>query len=325
MARAGLRLGRAVVRPIWHRLENFVDPPIVILLYHRVTTLAADPQQLAVSPEHFRAQLLLLKHHLPILRFEEDWSRVKQPAVVITFDDGYADNLYEALPILEELQVPATFFICVGQIGTQQEFWWDELERILLGDRFYPASFTLEDAQYGQSWPTATNDDRQQLYDQLHPLIKQVDAPQWTKWLAQLRVWANLDDQGRHSHRAMTSTELQQFAQSPLVTIGAHTLTHSRLAAQSAARQAEEIQGSKQKLEAWLARPVPTFSYPFGGRHDYNQQTLAVCKTSGFTKVAANYAGQAHRWSDRYQLPRQLVRDWAPERFAQALARFWVT
>ncbi len=323
--RSTLRRGRAVIRSIWHRLENRFDPPIVILLYHRVTTLAADPQQLAVSPANFRAQMLFLKQHLPILRFEEDWSKVQQPAVVITFDDGYADNLNEALPILEEIGLPATFFICTGQIDTQQEFWWDELERVLLGERPYPPSFTLEDAQHGQRWPTTTASERQQLYDQMHPLIKQVDAPQRTDWLAQLRAWAHLDDQGRPSHRAMSSAELQKLASSPLVTIGAHTITHTRLAVQSAARQAEEIQASKQKLETWLVRPVPTFSYPFGGRRDYNQTTLALCKTAGFTKVAANYAGQAHRWSDRYQLPRQLVRDWPTERFAQALERFWVT
>ncbi|MCX6043983.1 MAG: polysaccharide deacetylase family protein [Chloroflexi bacterium] len=177
---------------------------------------------------------------------------------------------------------------------------------------------------YGQTWPTATFRERQQLYAQMHPLIKQVDAPQWAGWLAQLRAWAKLSEQGRDSHRAMSSTELQQFASNSLVTIGAHTMTHSRLAAQSAARQAEEIQASKQQLETWLARPITTFSYPFGGRYDYNQQTLAVCKSAGFTKVAANFAGQAHRWSDPYQLPRQLARDWASERFAQELTRFWV-
>ncbi len=322
--RSARRHGQTIVRPIWHRLQNYVDQPIVILLYHRVTTLLTDPQQLAVSPANFRAQMLFLKQHFPILRFADDWSQAQRPAVVITFDDGYADNLYEALPILEEVQIPATFFICTGHLGTQQEFWWDELERILLRDQPYPAHFTLADAQHGQRWATQTRAERQQLYDQLHRLINQIDAPQRAQWLDQLRAWAHLDAQGRPSHRALSVAELRQLASSPWVTIGAHTVTHTRLAAQSAAQQAIELQESKQMLETTLARPLTTFSYPFGGRYDYTQQTIALCKATGFTKVAANFAGQVHRWSDAYQLPRQLVRDWAPERFAQGFTRLGV-
>src|SRR5689334_4536799 len=84
-----------------NRALNLVDSPVVILLYHRVTTLPADPQLLAVSPDNFRAHLKFLKENFPVVRFEDDWSEVKKPAVAITFDDGYADNALEALPILE--------------------------------------------------------------------------------------------------------------------------------------------------------------------------------------------------------------------------------
>lgn len=322
--RSAVRYKRAKLDPLWQRLVNTIEQPIVILLYHRVTTLASDPLQLAVTPAHFREHLLFLKSHFPILRFEEDWAAVRRPAVVITFDDGYADNLYEALPILEELQVPATFFICTGHLGAQQEFWWDELERIVLGDHAYPAEFILDDAPYHQRWSTTTQQERHQLYMAMQRLINQVDAPQRLAWLAQLRRWAQVEPQVRPSHRALLIPELQQLAAHLLVTIGAHTVTHTRLAAQSPARQAAEIQESKQVLETLLAQPIATFSYPFGGHYDYTRESVALCQKAGFTKVAANWPGQVHRWSDGYQLPRLVVRDGPAPQLSHALRRVGV-
>lgn len=88
---------------------NILDKPVIVLLYHRVADLDSDPERLAVSPTHFREQMNYLKEHYRIVRFEGDWSGLQESAVAVTFDDGYADNFYEALPILEETGVPATF------------------------------------------------------------------------------------------------------------------------------------------------------------------------------------------------------------------------
>jgi hypothetical protein len=50
---------------------------------------------------------------------------------------------------------------------------------------------------------------------------------------------------------------------------------------------------------------------------------MAICREAGFAKAAANFPGQAHRWTDPFQIPRQLVRDWPVDIFAQKLKRFW--
>ena len=147
-----------------NRLVNLFDPPVVVLLYHRVTTLISDPQLLAVSPDHFRAHLQFLKSNYTLVRFEEDWSKVEKPAVAITFDDGYADNARETLPILEKLRVPATFFVSTGTIGTEHEFWWDELEHLVFGENYFPLQFALADDRFGRTWPTSTAAERKVLF-----------------------------------------------------------------------------------------------------------------------------------------------------------------
>ena len=64
--------------------------------------------------------------------------RIPPRAVVVTFDDGYADNLHHGRPILEEFQIPATVFVVTGYMG--KKFWWDELAIILLASQTLPAT-----------------------------------------------------------------------------------------------------------------------------------------------------------------------------------------
>ncbi len=309
-------------RPV-KRLLNRIDPPVVVLLYHRVATLPCDPELLAVTPDNFRAQLRHLKENFPVVRFPGEWTKVAKPSVAITFDDGYADNLLEALPILEELELPATFFVATGSIGREEEFWWHQLERIFLGQSPLPPRFKLNDEHSGKSWSTVTRREREELYRELVGLLKDGDTGRRTQWLDRIRDWSGIATGGAGIHRTVTPEELRLLAASPWVTIGAHTVSHSRLSSLPPRAQREEIRGSKEQLEGWLGKEISTFSYPFGRRSDYTRCSVALCREAGFTKAASNFPGQAHRWSDPYQIPRHLVRDWPVEIFSVKLKGFW--
>lgn len=102
----------------------------MILLYHRVSETENDPLLLSVNPNNFRAQMKYLKDNFNIISLSELVFKVKNKksiknSVVITFDDGYADNYYEALPILKELKIPATIFVTSGKINDNSPFYWD--------------------------------------------------------------------------------------------------------------------------------------------------------------------------------------------------------
>lgn len=310
-------------RAIKNRMLNLLDQPILILLYHRVAKLSADPEMLAVSPENFRRHLEFLKQHCRIARFEEEWSSLQEPAVVITFDDGYADNVLEALPILEEVGVPATFFISTGRLGTDREFWWHQLEGMLLRDGEFPSRFTLNDARYGRTWETASLAQRHALYTALNALMLLVDTDRREAWLDQLRAWGGGGKAVKGLHRSMNQGELQRLAASPLATIGAHTVTHSALAALAENEQRQEIFTSKHDLETMIGKEITTFSYPFGRKRDYDRTSVRLCREAGFLKAASNFPGQVHRWTDPLQLPRHLVRNWDQATFAAELKGFW--
>lgn len=315
---------RSLVRTPLNLLLNQVDPPVIVLIYHRVTTLSSDPDMLAVSPENFRQQLQHLKDTVSLVRFEDDWAKTTKPAVCITFDDGYADNALEALPILEEVGVPATFFVSTGTIGTNQAFWWDELERIIIGGHNLPPCFTLNNGRSIKTWHTGTCRERQVLYQDIVQLLKNVTIEKRNEQIILLRQWAGTEEEIAGSHRAMTVDELRLLAKSRWVTIGAHTVTHTRLSSLTPDKQLEEVTASKSQLETWLGREITVFSYPFGRRCDYTKGTVGLCREIGFAKAAANFAGQTHSWTDPYQIPRHLIRNWPLETFAAKLREFWI-
>jgi peptidoglycan/xylan/chitin deacetylase (PgdA/CDA1 family) len=310
-------------RSIKNGLLNLIDCPVVVLVYHRVTELPADPEQIAVSPDNFRRQMGFLKQNFPVLRLDEQWQNLQAPAVVVTFDDGYADNLLQGLPILEELGVPATFFVSTAHVDTDEVFWWHRLEALLFREGQFPSRFELQDPGFGRTWETTSLEQRKRLYASLSMLMRRLEPRHREVWLSQLEQWAGPGVVPAGRHRLMSREELQQLAASPWATIGAHTVSHTALSALTETRQRAEIFSSKQQLEELTGLQITTFSYPFGRKSEYDRTSISLCREAGFVRAAANYPGQVHRWTDPLQLPRHLVRNWDLETFAAELDSFW--
>ena len=129
---------------------------VLTLYYHRTNIPQLDYNLLCVSPIKFRQQMLYLKRNYQIVCFEDDWDDLDLDAVSITFDDGYLDNLKYAVPVLEELEVPATIFVSTGMLEQKKEFWWDELEQLLFVGEDIPREFQLEDNEFQCHWNTST-------------------------------------------------------------------------------------------------------------------------------------------------------------------------
>src|SRR5689334_19132029 len=113
------RVFRAVMAPVI-RLTN--RSAAVILMYHRIGEPGEDPWALAVSPRHFSEHPQVLGHRRELVPLHDLASRVVEGKAVdrlaaLTFDDGYADNLYEAKPRLQENRMPATVFVTTHPSG----------------------------------------------------------------------------------------------------------------------------------------------------------------------------------------------------------------
>lgn len=102
----------------------------VILTYHRIATVSHDPRLLCVRPEVFDTQIKFLQQNTDVISLSElehrlNTKQLQGNEAVLTFDDGYVDNLTNALPILEKYNVPATIFVTTSQLGKLASFSWD--------------------------------------------------------------------------------------------------------------------------------------------------------------------------------------------------------
>ncbi len=146
----------------------------LILMYHRVAEVDSDPWGLCVSPRHFSEQLEVLTEYgtsLGLSRFIHALNRGRLPPrpIVVTFDDGYMDNLSDAAPLLERYEVPATIFLVSGAMGRRREFWWDELERVLLQPGPLPKDLQLMIAGNFQSLESKRSHRLEQAVNSLPP------------------------------------------------------------------------------------------------------------------------------------------------------------
>ncbi|HEX6386422.1 MAG TPA: polysaccharide deacetylase family protein [Anaerolineae bacterium] len=338
---------RQMVQRSQRRLRNRRQPIALVLMYHRVADLATDPQLLAVSPKHFEEQLQVLCTLAHPLRLSElcqalQMGTLPDRSVVITFDDGYADNLYCARPLLARYDVPATIFVTAGYVGNNREFWWDELERLLLQPGTLPehlhlhldgstyqrqageaAVYTETEHQRHRDWHIERVDDptpRHRLYRDLYHRLHLLGASERRRVVHELRVWANIDAAGRPTHRILTHEELIALADDDVIEIGAHTLTHPPLAALSSAEQRQEIAGSKRSLENNLGRVVASFAYPHGS---LSAETVAEVRAAGFTCACSSEPNVVWPDADHFQLPRVVARDWDGDTFARWL-KGWI-
>ncbi len=324
-------------------------PYALLLVYHRIAELDFDPWGLSVTHRHFAQHLEVLQtlgiktrlqSLVEALRTGAVW---QSPAVVITFDDGYADNLYCAKPLLERYAMPATVFIVTGMLGAECEFWWDELERLLLHPQILPErlQLTIADKVFQWGWKpelsagvTHIPRHRRWVTWQSPPgpqyalyltLWEQLQAcPDSERWrvLEVLRGWVGAKQVGRISHRTLTPAELLRWVDGGLLEVGAHTLTHPRLARLSASAQQEEISHGKAVLEEILDRQVWHFAYPYGGQQDYSPLTTAIVRKTGFVGACANFSGVVEPATDPFQLPRIYVPDVDGEQFQRLLVEW---
>jgi len=119
--------------------------------------------------------------------------------------------------------------------------------------------------------------------------------------------------------RACTMDELQKLAQSSVIEIGAHTMTHPHLALEHLDRQREEIMRSKEVLEGHIKKSVTSFAYPFGSEEDFDAKTIEFVKQAGFELACANIQGNVMLRSSPYAFPRRLVRDWDISTFSKKM------
>ncbi len=264
---------------------------LTILLYHGVTATASKGVEnytvKHVTASEFRRDMAWLKEHCTVQGMDEvvEIARNGDPlpprAAAVTFDDGFANNHTVAAPILDELDIPATFYITAGIVNTNLMFWVDKLEDCLnlttnknisveLGGK--TASFGLQDAAA-----------RVDAIDTIKAWCKQADVAGKNAILQQVEAATGITPAVHHAanYEKITWSQTRELADHPRFIVGGHSLYHDILAAQSMEREADDIKLCQGLLSHVLERPIDHFSYPEGQSNHYRPETISALKACG--------------------------------------------
>jgi peptidoglycan/xylan/chitin deacetylase (PgdA/CDA1 family) len=278
----------------------------VILLYHRVAALEHDVHGLAVPPEVARDQLAHLRARWNPMPLEDLAEAVRagdppERAVALTFDDGYLDNLERALPLLRELELPATLFLTTERPLARRRYWWDVLEEILLQAPGLPPRLRLRVG--GEIRELVVADDAQRLaaHGELHAVLKTSLPAVRDEVMRELARATGVRRAATGADRPMTADEMRVAAAAPGISIGAHGVHHVSLAELPHDDRHREIFDSRAELERIVERPVTSFAYPYG---DLSADAVDTVRAAGF-RLAVGCDARALRSRDPlFRLPR---------------------
>ncbi len=244
-------------------IHKFIGSGIKILAYHGICPDDTPREHWLpvyfVTKSNFEEQIRYIAQNFePItlkqaVHYLKDTQGSLSKKVVITFDDGYANNLHLAIPILEKYQVPVTIYIATNYIKENSFFPFDKL-RLL------------------EFWG-------------INPSIKYKDISivKVIEWLDNNwdKYCSNLSSLQKDLLRALKPSELDKLIKHRLVEIGAHTHNHCILKNENRKDRDNEIITSLKKVREWTGHKYIAFSYPNGEPWDFDEDDISILKTHG--------------------------------------------
>jgi peptidoglycan/xylan/chitin deacetylase (PgdA/CDA1 family) len=281
-----------------------------ILIYHRV--LAETDPIFPAEPTcaSFDRQMAMLKASFNVLPLHEAVARLQAGALparaaCITFDDGYADNLTLATPILKKHGLHATFFIATHYLNGGRMFNDTVIEAIR---RSPHTTLDLSPLDLGR-FDIATPEAKARAIGQILPQVKYLALDAREQAVARV---AEIAASGPLPDDLMMTTEQLKALHAAGMEIGGHTARHPILAKLDAEAVRNEIAAGKVFLEQTLGTSLRLFAYPNGKPGaDYLPEQAAIVRELGFAAAVSTQWGSANRESDVFQLPR--FTPWSPQ------------
>ena len=282
----------------WPRL-----PLLTILIYHRVLTKKSDLLPDEMDAERFERQMGYLARNFSVMPLVEAARSLKQGtlprrACCVTFDDGYADNLTVALPILEKYGLPATLFVATGYLDGGLMFNDAVIE--IISDTAL-ASLDFRDLGL-ELYDTASIESRRACAVNVLKRTRSLPPEARDELVKKMGRIAGIDS--LPNDLMLTRAQLVEMSRRG-VEIGGHTVSHPVLASLADSDARAEIAQGKRTLEDWIDKPVRCFAYPVGlPRRDFSIQHSAMVRELGFELAVTTANGIANQHSDPFQLPR---------------------
>jgi peptidoglycan/xylan/chitin deacetylase (PgdA/CDA1 family) len=278
-----------------------------ILMLHSVV---GDDDRLPMENVHTSARFLekMIRYYLakriPVLSLSDALAKLETGStsrfVCFTFDDGYRDNLTLALPIFRKYGLPFTIYVTSAYLERgYRDYWWGQL-RHLVGDNSAIAGGVLD-----EHLPISSLEEKIRTYRKLVRWVE--DGTLGVERLAALFEKNHITASEALDRDAMSVGELEAAARTePLLEIGGHTTTHTRLSLLDESAVLKELGQNKRQLESIIDREVRHFAYPFGDPASCAERDFRLAKAAGFKTAVTTRIGNLFpdHLEHRFALPR---------------------
>ena len=237
--------------------------------------VSASPLEFARQMDYVRRHysVITCEHLLSWLRGEKDLPR---HPLVITFDDGYSDNLAFAYPILKERNLPAIIFLTTGFIGGDLPFYWDYVAYLFSHTQQISARLPITGEA---AWTTAA--EREKVMISWVDCVKKLPEAERRQAVSEIAAVLDVRVPERvFSNLYLTWEQIRMMDQNN-IEFGAHTVNHPILTRISRDGVQEEVNKSKQQIENEIQRPISTFAYPNGQRSDFSDEVISIVREAG--------------------------------------------
>lgn len=315
---------------LWLQARRRLRGRAVVLMYHRVLPPDADScstEGIVVTPKTFAMHMAFLKRHFHPLSVQEfrdclGDGCLPDRSCLVTFDDGWSDNVRFALPVLERFQVPATIFVATAFVGGSRPFWQEELARLLVeaGCSANPDEAMLSEIGLRID-RHATDAEIRLAAREVVTDLKGADLGDIDALRSRLLPQAQPSDPpaGRYGDDTfMNWGEACRLACHPLITVASHA--HSHVPLPRLGRSGARLD-LMQSLQEFCAHDVPATdicAYPNG---DHDQGTVAAAAESGFSLAFTTVPGSVGAGDDRLRLRRINIHEAATSTRPEFLCR----
>jgi peptidoglycan/xylan/chitin deacetylase (PgdA/CDA1 family) len=278
----------------WAKRDLKKNGAVVVLAFHRVlresdSRRSCSLRTMVVEHRNFRKLALWLKRHYQVVDVAQAQPGYKNGKlrIAVTFDDGWIDNYYLALPIVRSCGIPIAVFVCPGLIGQKAPFWPERVVALLRAVR-----------------PHLSHSEVEAMIDQL----KRQTPDERELFIASLRAQASASG----GQQPISSIDQTLFwpavaeMNNATVRFGSHTQKHSILTAAPPDKIHAEIAESKRTLEQMLSKPCEVFAYPYG---EASPQARKILAEENFRLAFTLEQGVWTETSDRLRIPRINVWD----------------
>lgn len=256
----------------------------LILMYHRINK---DSQSCfsGLQTEIFEKQIRFLSRFFKFITFDElirlseTKEKIRDNLAIITFDDGYKNTYFEALPILNKYQLPATVFLTTGVLGNGGLIWTDKVS-YLIRNTVCPELTIKVNGSYRKFF--LEKDRKEEIALEIKEILKNMDNDKKEEVLQEMVMQINVELKNiSDSEKMLNWNEIEDMDKEG-IEFGGHTVNHSILTKITLENAWKEIKESKEEIEKHIKNPVITFCYPNGTKEDFNQEIKDLLKKAGY-------------------------------------------